>query len=40
MSRTTAFGVKGIVDLNTPEILQGLPGNNGLELAADDVSAT
>ncbi len=25
-----AFGVKGVVDLNTPEILQGLPGNNGL----------
>ena len=25
-----AFGVKGIVNLNTPEILQGLPGNNGL----------
>jgi quinoprotein glucose dehydrogenase len=25
-----AFGVKGIVDLNTPEILQGLPGNDGL----------
>ena len=25
-----AFGDKGIVDLNTPEILQGLPGNNGL----------
>jgi quinoprotein glucose dehydrogenase len=24
------FGAKGIVDLNTPEILQGLPGNNGL----------
>ena len=24
------FGVKGVVDLNTPEILQGLPGNNGL----------
>ncbi|HWJ55797.1 MAG TPA: pyrroloquinoline quinone-dependent dehydrogenase [Vicinamibacterales bacterium] len=24
------FGVKGIVDLNTPEILQGLPGNDGL----------
>ena len=25
-----AFGDKGIVDLNTPEILQGLPGRNGL----------
>jgi quinoprotein glucose dehydrogenase len=25
-----AFGVKGSVDLNTPEILQGLPGNNGM----------
>jgi quinoprotein glucose dehydrogenase len=25
-----AFGEKGIVDLNTAEILQGLPGNNGL----------
>lgn len=25
-----AFGVKGVVDLNTAEILQGLPGNNGL----------
>jgi len=25
-----AFGEKGIVDLNTPEILQGLPGNDGL----------
>ena len=25
-----AFGEKGIVDLNTPEVLQGLPGNNGL----------
>jgi quinoprotein glucose dehydrogenase len=25
-----AFGNKGVVDLNTPEILQGLPGNNGL----------
>ena len=25
-----AFGDKGIVDLNTPEILQGLPGVNGL----------
>ncbi len=25
-----AFGDKGIVDLNTPEVLQGLPGNNGL----------
>ena len=25
-----AFGDKGIVNLNTPEILQGLPGNNGL----------
>jgi quinoprotein glucose dehydrogenase len=25
-----AFGVKGVVDLNTPEILQGLPGNDGL----------
>jgi quinoprotein glucose dehydrogenase len=24
------FGEKGIVDLNTPEILQGLPGNDGL----------
>jgi quinoprotein glucose dehydrogenase len=24
------FGDKGVVDLNTPEILQGLPGNNGL----------
>jgi quinoprotein glucose dehydrogenase len=24
------FGVKGVVDLNTPEILQGLPGNDGL----------
>lgn len=24
------FGVKGTVDLNTPEILQGLPGNDGL----------
>ena len=24
------FGEKGIVDLNTPEVLQGLPGNNGL----------
>jgi quinoprotein glucose dehydrogenase len=24
------FGVKGVVDLNTPEILNGLPGNNGL----------
>src|SRR3954471_7911873 len=23
-----AFGVKGVVDLNTPEILQGLPGND------------
>jgi len=25
-----AFGEKGIVDLNTPEIMQGLPGSNGL----------
>ena len=25
-----SFGDKGVVDLNTPEILQGLPGNNGL----------
>jgi quinoprotein glucose dehydrogenase len=25
-----AFGEKGSVDLNTPEILQGLPGNNGM----------
>jgi quinoprotein glucose dehydrogenase len=25
-----AFGDKGIVELNTPEILQGLPGSNGL----------
>jgi len=25
-----AFGDKGIVNLNTPEILQGLPGTNGL----------
>jgi quinoprotein glucose dehydrogenase len=25
-----AFGVKGVVDLNTLEILQGLPGNDGL----------
>ena len=25
-----AFGDKGSVDLNTPEILQGLPGSNGL----------
>ena len=25
-----AFGDKGIVSLNTPEILRGLPGNNGL----------
>jgi quinoprotein glucose dehydrogenase len=25
-----AFGVKGVVDLNTDEILQGLPGNDGL----------
>ena len=25
-----AFGDKGIVNLNTPEILQGLPGSNGL----------
>jgi quinoprotein glucose dehydrogenase len=25
-----AFGDKGVVDLNTPEILQGLPGNDGL----------
>ena len=24
------FGDKGVVDLNTPEILQGLPGSNGL----------
>jgi quinoprotein glucose dehydrogenase len=24
------FGVRGVVDLNTPEILQGLPGNDGL----------
>src|SRR6185437_522893 len=24
------FGTKGVVDLNTPEILQGLPGNDGL----------
>jgi quinoprotein glucose dehydrogenase len=24
------FGDKGVVNLNTPEILQGLPGNNGL----------
>ena len=24
------FGVTGVVDLNTPEILQGLPGNDGL----------
>jgi len=26
----TAFGDKGIVNLNTPEILQGLPGRDGL----------
>jgi quinoprotein glucose dehydrogenase len=25
-----AFGEKGVVDLNTPEILQGLPGSDGL----------
>ena len=25
-----AFGDKGIVDFNTPEIMQGLPGSNGL----------
>jgi quinoprotein glucose dehydrogenase len=25
-----AFGEKGVVDLNTPEILQGLPGTDGL----------
>jgi quinoprotein glucose dehydrogenase len=25
-----AFGTKGIVELDTPEILQGLPGSNGL----------
>ena len=25
-----AFGDKGVVDLNTPEILQGLPGSNGM----------
>jgi quinoprotein glucose dehydrogenase len=25
-----AFGAQGIVDLNTPEILRGLPGTNGL----------
>jgi quinoprotein glucose dehydrogenase len=25
-----AFGDQGVVDLNTPEILQGLPGSNGL----------
>lgn len=25
-----AFGEKGVVNLNTPEILQGLPGRNGL----------
>ena len=25
-----AFGDKGAVNLNTPEFLQGLPGNNGL----------
>jgi quinoprotein glucose dehydrogenase len=25
-----AFGDKGVVDLNTPEILQGLPGSDGL----------
>jgi quinoprotein glucose dehydrogenase len=25
-----AFGDKGVVELNTPEILQGLPGNDGL----------
>ena len=25
-----AFGDKGVVNLNTPEILQGLPGNDGL----------
>jgi quinoprotein glucose dehydrogenase len=24
------FGVKGVVDLNTPEIMQGQPGNDGL----------
>src|SRR4051812_45304965 len=24
------FGAKGVVDLNTPEIMQGLPGNDGL----------
>ena len=29
-SPNEAFGVKGVVDLNTPEILQGLSGNNGL----------
>jgi quinoprotein glucose dehydrogenase len=25
-----AFGARGVVDLNTPEILRGLPGNDGL----------
>jgi quinoprotein glucose dehydrogenase len=28
--RNEAFGEKGVVDLNTEEILQGQPGNNGL----------
>ena len=27
-----AFGDNGIVNLNTPEIMQGLPGRNGAEL--------
>ena len=32
MSRSSpdTFGVKGIVDLNTPELFQGLPGTNSL----------
>ncbi len=32
-----AFGDNGIVNLNTPEIMQGLPGRNGLSFAADRV---
>jgi quinoprotein glucose dehydrogenase len=30
-----SFGDNGVVDLNTPEILQGLPGSERPQLAAD-----
>ena len=38
-SRTQASATSGIVNLNTPEILQGLPGSERPQLAADHLSS-